>query len=373
MLKFLNFRLLFIMSIVLISIPQNGISVASAGRELISSELLEHANLKVLWDYQLPVRKGEKLKHLLIFGNNIYSIIGRDYVVSLNRENGNRIFSRNIALDGLPVEKLQLYNNILMSVGGSRIVEVDPKSGIKLKTIDMGFAIVGNAARNDMYYYLGGIDKRLHAVRVSDKVHMFEASADNESKVTAILADELDGEPFVIFTTDEGNIICMAPDQPKRRWQFNAAGAVIGSPVKDGRSLYFVCEDMNVYRLDMVGSPQRVRLVWKYQINGMPDQPPNLTREVVYQHVQSKGLTVIDKGGSFMWTVQGGIGLLAESDRKAYVLTRDSKLVVMDNSSRKNFYSINFTGVTNHATNVVDDKIYIAFENGRIACLQPIQ
>lgn len=373
MLKFLSFRLILIVSFVLILISQNSIAARSAGNGYISEELLEHANLKVLWEYQLPIREGEKLKQLRILGNDIYSVLGNDYVVSLNREKGSRVFSRNLSLDGLPVDKLQLYGDVLISSGGSRIVEVNPKTGIRLKTIDVGFAIVAPVARNRMYYYLGGIDNRLHVINAGNRVNVFEAAADNDSMITTILAGETGDEPFVVFATDKGNIINMAPDKPIRRWQFNAADAVVGSLVRDGRSLYFACEDMNIYRLDMIGSPQRVNLAWKYQTNGMLDQAPCLTREVVYQYVQNKGLTAVDKGGTFLWMVQGGVGLLAESDGKAYVLTKNSELVVMDNSSKKRLYSVNFAGVTNHATNVADSKMYVAFESGRIICLQPIR
>lgn len=373
MLKFLSLRLVLLVGFVLLSISQSGTALTSGGQKLISEELLEHANLRVVWEYKLPIREGENLKRLLILGNNIYAVLDSEYVVSLNRENGSRIFSRNISLEGLPIDKLQLYGDVLMSVGGSRIVEIDPRSGIGLKTINVGFSIVGTAARNDMFYYLGGIDKRLHAIRVSDRVNMFEAAADNESMITTILAEEVDGIPFVIFATDRGNIINMAPDQPRRRWQFNAAGAIAGPIVKDGRSLYFACEDTNVYRIDMVGLPERMRLIWKYQTNGMLNEAPSVTRDVIYQYVRDKGLTAIDKGGSFLWMVQGGIGLLAESNGKAYVITKDSKLVVMDNTNKKKLYSVSFTGMTKHVTNIVDSNIYVADTSGRITCLQPTQ
>jgi len=65
--------------------------------------------------------------------------------------------------------------------------------------------------------------------------------------------------------------------------------------------------------------------------------------------------------------------LLAESGRKAYVITNTGKLVVMDNKKAKQLYSVNFAGVSRYATNVADSKIYIADESGRIACLEPVE
>jgi hypothetical protein len=46
---------------------------------------------------------------------------------------------------------------------------------------------------------------------------------------------------------------------------------------------------------------------------------------------------------------------------------------VMDNIKSKKLYSVNFAGVSKHASNITDDKIYIADNLGRIACLQPVE
>jgi hypothetical protein len=87
-----------------------------------------------------------------------------------------------------------------------------------------------------------------------------------------------------------------------------------------------------------------------------------------------KGVTAIDKGvGTPLWSVPGGADLLAEAMDKAYVITKNRTLVVMDNLSAKQLYSVNFDQVSRYAVNIADSKIYIADEQGRIACLQPVE
>jgi len=99
-----------------------------------------------------------------------------------------------------------------------------------------------------------------------------------------------------------------------------------------------------------------------------------VTQQVVYQSVPRKGLTAIDKqSGQFMWSVPGGVDLLAEAKDRAYVITKNRTLVVMDNLSSKKLYSVNFAEVTRHTANITDSKIYIADEHGRIACLEPVR
>jgi hypothetical protein len=55
------------------------------------------------------------------------------------------------------------------------------------------------------------------------------------------------------------------------------------------------------------------------------------------------------------------------------VITGTGTLVVMDNVKAKRLYSVNFAGVSIHAANTADERIYVADERGRVACLQPVE
>ncbi len=351
-------------------LAENNFAAEDSSQRLVSPKLLEHANLKILWENKLPIKKAESLKQLLILGNRVYAISDRNYTVSLNRENGNMIFGRIVTPDGLPVAGLKLYDDGLISIAGTKLIEIDPESGAQLKAVDVGFSIVCPAARNSSYFYLSGIDRRLHILRAEDKVQIFEVAAENESMITSIIADE----NSVIFATAAGNVISIMPNKPRRLWQFDAAGGIAGPITKDGISLFFASKDTNVYRVDIVGLPLRKQLAWKYQTAGILDKAPRVTRGIVYQHVPGKGVTAIDKGdGTPLWSVPGGVDLLAEAKDKAYVITKNRTLVVMDNVSAKRLYSVNFAQVSRYAANITDSKIYIADEQGRIACLQPVE
>ena len=350
--------------------PQGGVPAQGGSQWLISPKLLEHANLKILWENKLPIKKTESLEQLLILSNRVYAISDRNYTVSLNRENGNMIFGRVVAPDGLPVAGLRLYGDELISITGTKVIEIDPESGEQLKAVDVGFSIACPAARNSSFFYLGGVDRRLHTLRAEDKVQIFEVSAENESMITSILAHDIS----VIFTTDAGNVISIMPDRPRRLWQFDAAGGINGPIFRDGISLFFASKDTNVYRVDMVGLPEKTQLVWKYQTAGVLEKAPRVTREVVYQCVPRKALTAIDReNGTLLWSVPGGVDLLAEARDRAYVITKNRTLVVMDNLSTKKLYSVNFAEVSIYAANIADSKIYVADERGRIACLQPVE
>ena len=349
---------------------QYSLAAEGSSQRLVSPKLLEHANLKILWEDTLSIKTAESLEQLIILGNSIYAISDRNYMVSLNKETGDIIFRGIVAPEGLPVAGLKLYGDELISIVGTKLIEIDPQTGNLLKTVDVGFVIACPAARNSSFFYLSGTDKRLHTLRAEDKVQIFEVAAENDSMITSIIAHDIS----VIFATDAGNVISITPDRPRKLWQFDAAGGITGPIVRDGMSLFFASKDTNVYRVDMVGLPLRRLLGWKYKTAGVLDREPRITQQVVYQNVPGKGLTAIDKqSGQFMWSVPGGVDLLSEAEDRAYVITKNRNLVVMDNLSAKKLYSVNFAEVTRHTANITDSKIYIADENGRIACLQPVK
>ncbi|MBN2593935.1 MAG: PQQ-binding-like beta-propeller repeat protein [Sedimentisphaerales bacterium] len=371
MLKKVRFRIVLLVSVSTLWITHNSLAGQSSSKPLISQELLKHARLKMLWDNELPIKKNENLDRLLLFDNRLYIVSDRNFMLSLDQKSGEIIFGKAIEAAGLPVTGVKLYDNELMYISSSsKLVQMNAQSGNVLKTTDISFSASCPVARNSTYFYIAGTDNRLHAIHAGYKVQAFEVAAENESMITSVTA----GESSVIFATAAGNIISIAPDMPRRLWQFDASKAIAGEVITDGMSMFFASRDTNVYRVDMVGLPEKKRLIWKHQTAAILEDAPVVTRGIVYQHVKDKGLTAINKDtGSALWRVPGGIDLLTEAKNKAYVITNTKTLVVMDNIKAKKLYTVNITGVTKHASNVTDDKIYIADNTGRIACLRPVE
>ena len=334
--------------------------------ELVSSELLAAGNLEMVWRNVLPIKVEEELERLTIVGNRVYALSDRNLMFSLNKENGEMVFGRQIGEVGFAVVGLELFGNELFSLIGGRLVELDPESGVELGRSRLAVGAVCAAARNRQYYYVGGADRRVHTLNVGNKVQVFEVAAKNDSMITSIVADRR----FAIFGTDEGNVISIAVDEPKLRWQFDADGGIVEPMVRDRNSLFVGSKDTSVYKIDIESG----RLEWKYAAGAMLEKGPRVTESVVYQYARNKGLAAIDKySGKRIWHLGDGVDLLAESGQKAYVITSGGRLVVMDNRNAKQLYSVDFTGVSRYAANVVDSKIYIGDDAGRVACLRPIE
>jgi len=362
-----------------------GLSVLSAAAKslaanddshwLVSPELLKHANLRLTWQNQLPLKKGETLERLCLRDNYIYALSNKNFLACLDRQKGSMIFGRSIAPAGFVVLGLDLYKDDIIAIIGNNIVELDSRLGTERRARPLEFAVTCPAARNSSFFYLAAVDRRLHALHADNRVQVFEVAAKNDSMITSIIVDD----KFVVFGTDAGNVIGVAPDKAYQLWQFNAADAIAGSLKRDGMSLFFASKDTNLYRLDMVDM-LTTKLAWKQQMPGLLQKEPRVTAAAVYQPVLSRvegyaggeGLTAVDKqSGKYMWSLKEGADLLAEAAGKAYIITNRKTLAVMDNSNAKKLYVVNFADVSKHAANTTDSKIYIADERGRVACLEP--
>ncbi|MHC4395963.1 MAG: outer membrane protein assembly factor BamB family protein [Planctomycetota bacterium] len=366
MLKISGWRLFLLVSVLVLCCVEKSFAEEGSVRRLVSKELLAHSKLERVWDNKLPIKESEKLKRIVILNNRIYVISDRNYMVSLNRHKGSIIFSRGVAPAGFPMLGLEHYKDELFSIIGNALVEINPETGTERRSQRLAVRVTCPAARNNLYFYVAGVDKRVHTLRSEDKVQVFEAAAKNDSKITSIVA----ADDFAIFSTDAGNVVRISPYEPRVRWEFEASGGIVGPMVEDGESLFVASEDTNVYKINIV----RGKLDWKYQSGAVLDEAPRVTEKFVYQYVLNRGLAAIEKGsGKRVWQLAEGVDLLAESGGKAYVITKTGAMAVMDNKTGKKLYSVNLAGVSKYAANVADSKIYIADESGRIACLKPVE
>ena len=334
---------------------------------LLSPDLLSHAHLQAVWQQDLPVKEGEKFVATTILGDRLYIRSDRNYLWSLDRAKGNIVFSRPIALPGIPVLGLSLYENRLITVINNQLVELDKGTGTEQRVSDLELSIVAPPARNSQFFYISAADRRLHVLRARDLVQIFPVAVENDSLITSVMADD----NLVVLGTDAGNVVAMMPDAPRKLWQFNAPEPLAGPVMRDGNSFYFASVDTNVYRVDMT-NVTTAALVWRYQTEAVLDRAPLLTRDFVYQYAPGRGLTAIAKQtGRAVWSLPEGVDLLAEAGNKAYVVTRVGTFAVMDNAAGRQLYWVNIAPVAGHVANTTDARIYLADKTGRIVCLEP--
>lgn len=358
---------LFLAMGALLSVPATGDGAHSL-EWLVSKDLLDPLRLTSVWQTTVPIRQGERLEMLMVLGDRLYVRSAENHVWSLDRHSGNVLFSSSIAPAGFPVFGWNAYGDRLITVIDNQLVELDANAGTRRRVTDLGVSVIAPVVRNSEFFYVSAADRRLHAFRVSNLIEIFKASADNDSLITSVVGDE----DMVVFATDAGNLVAMAPDGPRKLWQFDAVEAMAGPVIRDGRSFFFANKDTCVYRVDATGT-NSVSFAWKYQTEAILDRAPRVTAAAVYQYAPGRGVTAIGRNsGKALWSLPEGVDLLAEAGNKAYVFTKDRTLVVMDNASGRRLLWVNFAEVSDYAANVADAKIYVAGQRGRILCVQPM-
>ncbi|MBN1362911.1 MAG: PQQ-binding-like beta-propeller repeat protein [Sedimentisphaerales bacterium] len=333
----------------------------------LSKEMLRHAQLELVWQENLAVAEGEQLDTMTVLDDRLYVRSNQNYVWSLDRRNGRLVFDRSIAPAGFPLLGWTAYDDTLITVIDNQLVELDKNTGSQRRIMDLELSIVAPPVRNSQYFYVSAADRRLHVFRADDMVRLFRVAADNNSLITSILADD----DLVVLGTDAGNLIGMMADAAQKRWQFDAGGPMAGPVVSDGRCYFLASKDTQVYRVDVTG-PTAATMAWRYQTEAILDREPRATATVVYQYAVGRGLNAIGKqSGQALWVLPEGIELLAEAGGRAYVTTKLKTLAVMDNATGSKLYSVNLAKVTRFAANTLDANIYVADEQGRVACLCP--
>lgn len=363
--KTLHWGRLFLMALTFSFMVSSSFGAGGMSARLVSPELLDAGNLQAIWENKLPIQNGESLERLFIIDGRIYALSSKNYMVALNKEKGNVIFSKEIAPAGFPVIGLELYGQELFSVTGNNLVEINTEFGAERSSLRLKYGVACPAVRNKSYFYVAGSDKRVHVLQADNKVQIYEVAAESDSAITSLIASD----DFIVFATEAGDVISVLAGQAKKIWNFNAADGIAGPIIRDGKWLFVSSEDTNVYKLNILTG----QLIWKYQTGGILERGPVVTANAVYQHARGEGLTAIDKEkGESIWVMEEGVDLLAEADGKAYVITSVGTLVVMDNVKKKRVYTMNISDVTRYAVNVKDSNIYIGDDLGRIACLKPV-
>jgi outer membrane protein assembly factor BamB len=334
--------------------------------KLVSKDTLDAGDLELVWQSNVPLKQNEVISKLIIIDDRIYALSSQNYLVSFNRENGKPVFSSQIGQPGFAVIGLDKYDGQLYSVIGNRLTQIDNLTGQPVAEKAFEYGLVCPASRNDNFFYIGVTDNTVHTLKADNKVEVFKVAAESASPVSAILAD--DG--FCIFSTDTGDVICIAPERPRKIWQFNAAGSVLGPLVRDDENIYIASKDTNIYCLILSTG----KLKWKYPSGMMPAESPLITSQYLYQNAGDRGLFALTKDGNFLWQIPDAEDILSESAGRAFVLTKSKDLLVVDIKSGKRLGTQKLSGINNFASNNLDSKMYLADSvSGRIACLKPIE
>ncbi len=334
---------------------------------LVDRALLRQADMRMLWQVNLPVKKGEGVSEIYLFEDNLYVLSGNNYLMAVNRQDGVIRFAFDLASKGLGVCEPVYYKDKLWFMVGNELAVIDPVTGkIEERTyLDvLGRSSASNIAINQRYLYVAGATKRLHAL-VKDGMWMeFQVTADDNSEIRSIKANN----DIVVFSTQTGHVVGMTAAGPKRLWQVDVIGQIWSSMVMEDEWVYVGSANTKLYKFN-VQSGER-GWVLPVQLGDVIVKPCRVGEKTLYQMTANGDIFGVDKEkGKVLWKVKNGIGFVSEEEHKAYVLAKPGILHVMNNETGKKEFSVNFSNVSDSAVNLVDSTIYVSDEKGRLAAI----
>ena len=339
----------------------------AAPAELISPALIDRAGWTWNWQVKLPVRAGEAVDRMYVFDDYLYVLTGSNLLFCLDRTTGTTRFLTPLSSHKLPVCNPVYQEKKLWFLVGNEMVVVDPWAGIIAEK--HSFTQIGNTfecglSLNDNYIYITGSDRRLHAFAREGHWRLFTATADNDSPIISLSASN----QRVLFATQAGNVVAMAEDKAAKLWQFDTTGTIRSELVVADGMVYIGSQDAKLYKLDI----RTGQLAWPtpFYAGDRLAKPVVLGRKVVYLPAGAMGVYgIAQDSGRAIWQATQGIGVLTETDTYAFVLSRPGVLNVMDNTTGKQVYSVNFSQVTRFAAKMDEPRLYVADDSGRVAAI----
>jgi outer membrane protein assembly factor BamB len=337
---------------------------ADDGHLLVSPSLLRSADLSIDWQQELVLKGGEKISRLFLNEGRVYAFTDQNYFYCLSGDDGSIGSSKQLVRPSGTVGEFYPYKNQLYTIyNGSDLVSLDADIFIEGFKSGLKFNAVGRPVTNGSYFYIAGRDNRLHVLRGSDRVQLFEAMAPSEGAINNISVFE----DTVLFATEAGDLVSMASLRPTERWNFKAELGNIGAVYRDGNYVYFASSDMNVYKINGYTGV----LQWKRQMDGLPEGGP-VVMSKVYQEVKGNGVAAVDKvSGQLDWQEKDAVSVLCEFGPKVYLMMVDGRIGVVDNRKGKIVDTVEAGGVDIWAVNTSDGRLYVGSERGKIVCISP--
>ena len=331
---------------------------------LVSRTLLEHAGMRQAWRIDLPLKQDENIGRMLIFDKYLYVMTDSNYLFCIDRAKGKVRFGLDIATAGLPVCDPYYDGENLIFMVGNRLMIVSPNTGTITDSevlSSIGRSAACSFAGNDEHYYIPGSNRRLSAIMIDGLWKHFSATADNDSLITSVIADN----ELVVFSTQTGNVVSMTPNKQEKNWQYDAPNGIIAPIIRDDTTVYVSSEDAKLYKLGISNGKH----LWEapFQAGSPLITSVRIGKENVYQYAGSKGLYAINKKtGKKLWQIDKGLDLLTEKADKVYLFAGPGRLVIKDNVTADTLYSVNISAVTDYAVNTIDSSIYLADDNGQV-------
>ncbi len=335
---------------------------AADDSENVLTAVLEKAALKVVWQTQFPRQKGEVFERFFVHSGNIYALTKDNILLAVDAAEGTFKWSSKLATSEPFCSEPFYYQGKMLFVLGQRIVEVLEQDGRILMKMDVDFSPSTNAVRNDELLFVGCLEKRLYAIRLADKVRIWQSVFSTQPLGRLAILDDK-----VYVGCEDGSFYVSRTETRELVWKLDTAGQLTGAVIA-GDECYVPSMDTALYCLD-AGSGKALRP--KYRAGGSLAVLPIVTETAIYQPIEHKSLLCLNRNdGTVRWELNDGESFLAEGKDITYCVSLDNEVVLMSNVTGKKVLAFQVPGVTLYAPNSESSRVYLGTVGGNVICLE---
>ena len=171
------------------------------------------------------------------------------------------------------------------------------------------------------------------------------------------------GSDAVLVATADGRLTAFSRDGPEQLFSFDLKSTPSAPMVLSQDDLFVSTKDSVLYNLN-VGSGRKT---WSAFLDAAVDQAPIVTDTEVFAASTVSGLTAFDREtGRSLWSDKSATRLLSVNPKFVYVRDDKGDAVILERKTGRRVSSYKAAGLTVPVTNTLNDRIYLADENGTI-------
>jgi outer membrane protein assembly factor BamB len=337
-------------------------AAAPAAAALVNRTQAEAAGLTVYWQRSIPLEKGERLSRIVRIEENLYLVTQQGRVLTLDAATGVFRWSASLAQEDIRLlgpthGPDQVYFGSVLGIYG-----LDRIHGDKRLLWRSPIAPSSPIASDGQEMYFGTIDGRVVSIRQRDLLMTWQFSTDGLVTATPILRGS-----NLYVVSQMGQVSGATKASKTRLWQTQTTGPVHAEPAVQGDRLYVASMDQSLWCFDLTTG----QTTWRTRMQYPLPSAPHATAGNVYLPVPGHGLFGLrPDNGKIAWHREEAAAFLAETDDLVWLAGRGSGLLGCDKVSGEIRHEIAISANL-YFSNVEDDAIWMASDNGQLICLRP--
>lgn len=334
------------------------------------------------WYVQVPMlRVRERVLSIKQQEDLLFVATDKGFLHCLNAETGQILWTQSVSEAGGNVFPPALTGRYIFVTSGTRMTQLDRRSGGIVQTKDLDSAATSGPGANDEYCYVQTVDNRISAIQLSPSPDEALRKWPFKRKFTLPAVkwffdagSPLDNPPIVLpdrvlFTSANGVVFASVLDERSIFYRY-IPGAPIAAPVSfRGKALYVATVDYNLFAVNVFTG----ETIWRFA-SGYPiyRQPVPFAGDV-YLTPEGGGLFALDNAdGSLRWVNESATRVVAASQSRLYAMNNTLRFLILDRKDGAMLGGWPAYDFPISAYNQTSDRVYLATKDGLILCLAEI-